>query len=246
MKKTINEKIAELRKARSLTQEALGEKLGVSGQAVSKWEKGESLPDILLLPELCDILGISTDALLEVPASAKNKNIMQNFCDFAKENCRSKTINEALAMVCDRDDKVELVHLAPDEIIVTSPDRFGFVVDNAEVMRSLLAPDSDDGEYYLRDIFDKKWLSVLACTSIDKIATIEEICERTGIEEEEVKRILFSMMERGFVCHEQDEQRIRGYIQHGNIAGIYMILAGCSTVFGRRSRTLSVLRNWDK
>lgn len=65
--KPINEKISDLRKAKGLTQEALGAKLGVSGQAVSKWEKGESLPDILLLPDLCKLLGTSADDLLDVP-----------------------------------------------------------------------------------------------------------------------------------------------------------------------------------
>ena len=42
MSKTISEKIAELRKKCGLTQEQLGERLGISGQAVSKWEKGVS------------------------------------------------------------------------------------------------------------------------------------------------------------------------------------------------------------
>ena len=42
MEKTIGEKIYELRKARGLTQEQVGEKLNVTGQAVSKWEKGVS------------------------------------------------------------------------------------------------------------------------------------------------------------------------------------------------------------
>ena len=39
---TISEKITALRKTANLTQEALGAKLGITGQAVSKWEKGES------------------------------------------------------------------------------------------------------------------------------------------------------------------------------------------------------------
>ncbi|MGM9680209.1 MAG: helix-turn-helix domain-containing protein [Eubacteriales bacterium] len=67
MKTAIHEKICELRKAKGMTQEQLGANLGVSGQAVSKWEKGEALPDILLLPDLCKLLGISADQLLEIP-----------------------------------------------------------------------------------------------------------------------------------------------------------------------------------
>ena len=47
-----------------MTQETLAEKLGVSAQAVSKWENDASCPDITLLPILCRELGITTDELL--------------------------------------------------------------------------------------------------------------------------------------------------------------------------------------
>ncbi len=56
--------IAKYRKARGMTQEALGEALGVSNQAVSKWENAVSLPDISLLPTLARALGITLDRLL--------------------------------------------------------------------------------------------------------------------------------------------------------------------------------------
>ena len=52
MSKSISEKIHELRKAKGLSQERLGEIIGVSGQAVSKWEKADSLPDITIIPDL--------------------------------------------------------------------------------------------------------------------------------------------------------------------------------------------------
>ena len=71
----ISEKITELRRAKDLTQESLGELLGVTGQAVSKWETSSSLPDILLLPKLCEVLGVSIDEFLDVPASVRRKNI---------------------------------------------------------------------------------------------------------------------------------------------------------------------------
>ena len=56
--------IAELRKAKQMTQNELGERLQLSGQAVSKWERGECLPDIAILLDLADILGTNTDNLL--------------------------------------------------------------------------------------------------------------------------------------------------------------------------------------
>ena len=53
MASLLSECIAELRRARNLTQEQLGQLVGVSAQAVSKWEKGGA-PDVELLPALAD------------------------------------------------------------------------------------------------------------------------------------------------------------------------------------------------
>jgi len=53
-----------LRKEKGLTQSELSERLGVSSQAVSNWERAESLPDTALLPELAMIYGVSVDEIL--------------------------------------------------------------------------------------------------------------------------------------------------------------------------------------
>ncbi len=63
-KTTIGQKISALRKDKGLTQEGLAEKLGVSPQAVSKWENDISCPDILLLPRLAELFGVTTDEIL--------------------------------------------------------------------------------------------------------------------------------------------------------------------------------------
>ncbi len=56
---SIGNNIAKFRKVCGLTQEELGCALGVTNQAVSKWESGASMPDILLLPKLTEVLKIS-------------------------------------------------------------------------------------------------------------------------------------------------------------------------------------------
>lgn len=61
---TIGSRIAQKRKALGVTQEELASQLGVSSQAVSKWENDISCPDISLLPALAKALGCTTDALL--------------------------------------------------------------------------------------------------------------------------------------------------------------------------------------
>ena len=56
--------LQSLRKEKNLTQAELGERLGVSAQSVSNWERAESLPDTALLPELAMIYGVSVDEIL--------------------------------------------------------------------------------------------------------------------------------------------------------------------------------------
>ena len=60
----VGEQIAVLRKSKGLTQSELGERIGVSFQAVSKWERGETLPDVTLLPDLAKILETTVDFIL--------------------------------------------------------------------------------------------------------------------------------------------------------------------------------------
>ena len=60
----IGEQIASLRKRKGITQSELGERVGVSFQAVSKWERGETLPDVMLLPDLAKVLETSIDNIL--------------------------------------------------------------------------------------------------------------------------------------------------------------------------------------
>ena len=60
---SIGKNIAKYRKAKGFTQEELGAKLGVTNQAVSKWESEVSMPDIMLLPEIATVLNITLDDL---------------------------------------------------------------------------------------------------------------------------------------------------------------------------------------
>ncbi len=68
---TLGNKIAQYRKQLGITQDALAQKLEVTNQAVSKWESDQCCPDIMLLPRLADIFGISIDELFDrVPKAA--------------------------------------------------------------------------------------------------------------------------------------------------------------------------------
>ena len=74
----INENIRKLRREKNITQEKLAEHLNVSTQAVSKWERNESFPDMTMIIPIASYFGISTDELLGFNA-AKNEAIIQDY-----------------------------------------------------------------------------------------------------------------------------------------------------------------------
>ena len=80
----IAKNIAVLRKAKGYTQEQLGELLGVTNQAVSKWEAGVTAPDIMLLPQLADALGTTLNGLYGLGEDARGFNEKVN--DFARSS----------------------------------------------------------------------------------------------------------------------------------------------------------------
>lgn len=71
VKAIVAKNLTELRKSRGLTQSELAEKLKYSDKTVSKWETGDSLPDISVLAELATLYGISLDDLVHENAAEK-------------------------------------------------------------------------------------------------------------------------------------------------------------------------------
>lgn len=89
--------IANCRKDKKLTQEQLAEKLNISKNAVSKWERGLSLPDVSIMQELCKILGITLNELFigENIIEEKYKEVADNNLLNALENS-SFTLKEKI------------------------------------------------------------------------------------------------------------------------------------------------------
>ena len=85
--------IAERRKALGLTQRQLAEQLSVSDKAVSKWETGRGLPDVLLMPPLCAALGITVNDLLSgerVGEGDYRKKAEENMMELMRENAENR------------------------------------------------------------------------------------------------------------------------------------------------------------
>lgn len=102
MKMTIGTKIQTLRKQHGLSQEQLAETLGVSRQAVSKWEAEQSVPDIDKIILICDYFGVTTDHILrneDLSCSqiAQSTNAIEN--EEKKENTENKKKSTILLAV---------------------------------------------------------------------------------------------------------------------------------------------------
>lgn len=74
--------ISSCRKDKGLTQMQLAEKLNISNRAVSKWETGKSIPDVSIMLELCEILGITVNELL----SGERIATMEDYQKKAEQN----------------------------------------------------------------------------------------------------------------------------------------------------------------
>ena len=82
----LSENIKMLRKQRGLTQEGLADLLGVTFQAVSKWERSESFPDVAMLPVIADFLGTTIDDLFGVD-KAKNEEQINEYLELYDKEC---------------------------------------------------------------------------------------------------------------------------------------------------------------
>ncbi len=100
---TLGNKIVELRKKRNLTQEQLSEKLGITRQTLSNWEKDITNPDIIQAKNIASFFKITLDDLTDnkLEINCSKKNIL---CNLVNKNCNldmlSDDYNEVFGKVC--------------------------------------------------------------------------------------------------------------------------------------------------
>ena len=89
----INEQIAFLRKQKGLTQENLATVLGVTNQAVSKWESGQCYPDIQFLPDMARLFEVTIDELLGYKTSEQLGDICLKIKDYFKDQPENESMS---------------------------------------------------------------------------------------------------------------------------------------------------------
>ena len=93
MKENIGEIICQYRQMRKMTQEEFASRLGVTPQAVSKWERGNGLPDVSLLRGICKVLAVNANTLLGI-----EETVVENDNRIAEEKIRNVMFAEPLVL----------------------------------------------------------------------------------------------------------------------------------------------------
>jgi len=210
----IGQNIARYRRAKGLTQEELGSAVGVTNQAVSKWENGTTLPDTALLPDIAAVLGVTPNELYGIENEAKNKLTADEFPEAAYEllfrffydhcGCRFSYV--------DRSDEIQYPEwhrrIGEGCMLGCLSDTLGAVVITrgmAVVDRTFKQPESADIfassqlARALKYLSDRNTCRVLAfqyrrsfemeCTEDVKF-TLREICEGCSLTEDEAEDAL--------------------------------------------------------
>ena len=172
-------RISALRKQRDMTQLELADKMGVSYQAVSGWERGSTMPDISRLPEISQILGVSIDELLGNEAQAEIvKNVLTQQTDvYTGGNQPQMSDIEEVAPVLkpsQMDNLVEKVNpVSIGELSGLAP----FISKEALEQLAMKAHDAGDvgsltgiAPFLSRDILDQLAIKIEAVDGIGELA----------------------------------------------------------------------------
>ncbi len=114
MKIIIAHNLAELRKAKGLTQIQLANKFGYSDKSVSKWEHGETTPDIETLSRLCDYYGVTLDYLIHEGKPEDKKDFLSD----VKAPIISTTVYIALAAMFKANYWVAFIWWVPVDFLI--------------------------------------------------------------------------------------------------------------------------------
>ena len=151
----LSEKIAIIRKMNNLTQEAFAEELGISRQALSKWENGTSMPDVQMLLRIADYYNITLDQLVrdefDLPMAVNGKSETEGNDEIDKFSKEKFDISEYIGKVCDVSmnsfnfsviRNVQIIGIVGNMVCFVKKNRLGYF--NIRKSLGILAKDSKD------------------------------------------------------------------------------------------------------
>lgn len=148
----IGERIRELRKKANMTQEAMAERLMLSPQAISRWEKGTAMPDITLLPAISEMFSVTTDYLLGVKDVGREEAI-ERANKAAHGDCSNLEGNEQIIKEClQRYPDSREIKESYQKILVMKKLVGTATVEDAKMLADLLL-ELDEGDVKSENIF---------------------------------------------------------------------------------------------
>lgn len=204
----VGKNIADLRKQTGMTQMGLADQLGISYQAVSNWERGETMPDVSKLPQLAEIFNVSIDAILEKSKSTQIVvNVLENTTEqFLNQNELSvaeisevapilltEHVNEVFEHVKDPVSIQDLLSIAPfisEEVL----DECAKVAFEREGIHALLfiAPFISDEmlDECARSSFEREGINALLSIAPFISDEVLDECARRAFEQEGIKALV--------------------------------------------------------
>lgn len=181
------ENLKKLRKSKELTQEALADFLGMSFQAISKWERGDTYPDITMLPVISSFFNVSVDSLLGIDMIEKEKRINEYSKEYSRLLTENK-IGEAREMlkiaIAEFPGNYDLLAKYLNTLIHTEDNANYLVSIKAEVQRIY-----DTVQNYCTVDSIRIWTKKLMCRYLRDLSLIEN----SGVDISEAEKILSEM-----------------------------------------------------
>lgn len=178
----IGKTIADYRKAANMTQSEVADQLGVTYQAVSKWERDESLPDITMLPKIADLFDISIDTLLRGSFEMKEEKEVETAKQIIEEATESEAVKDA-----EPKEETDLTDTIFNEVEHDIEDTFNNVGDLLEQLAPLMKPNQLDRIVSKLNKADKKLNKVYPFLKRERMS---ELIEKTPLDELELDELL--------------------------------------------------------
>ncbi|MBR4897137.1 MAG: helix-turn-helix transcriptional regulator [Clostridia bacterium] len=266
---SIGKNIAEFRKKRGFTQEELGARLGVTNQAVSKWENETTMPDVMLLPGIADALGVTLDALYGIEEEIPAKVRADDFPEAAREMLKTYFVKQAGArMPCGPDLGQQVLSCVSDTAgaVFISKD-FSFIENTYRTLDSRTIFERAELLSVMRKLADKTVMKVFAYlyrTSLERYAsaqdpekkdwgsdrlrvfTVQEIAAACALGEEEVLNVLDTLTSLHLIDSSWYNGSVEEYYFSTDYAQFVLVLFRVLSLLFEDSRVYALWRDSSK